>query len=272
MMFICETCGTQNADLAAAPESCPICVDDRQYIGAQGQRWTTMEELTADHAVVFEDDDGVLAMRMTPSFAINQRALLIPADCGNILWESLSLVTDDAVAELARQGGVSFIAISHPHFFSAMVSWSEALGGVPILLHEAHREWVQRPSPLVRFWSGDEHVLSPDVTLIRTGGHFPGSTALHWKRGPRPGGSLFSGDAPQVAADRRGVSFMYSYPNYIPMHPDRVRSMQLRLRPYDFDDVFGYSIGRNIIGDGRGAVDRSFARYLRAIGAEGFAS
>jgi len=266
MKFLCETCGTESSDLSAPPQTCAICSDDRQYLGPNGQRWTTMEELAAKHAVAFEHDDGLLAMRMAPSFAIDQRALLIPADGGNILWESLSLVTDDAVAELRRHGGVALIAISHPHFYSSMVSWSEALGGVPILLHENDRQWVQRPSPRIRFWSGDEHVLSPDVTLIRTGGHFAGSTALHWKRGPR-GGVLFSGDAPQVAADRRHVSFMYSYPNFIPLHPDEVRSMQTRLRAYDFADVFGYSLGRNIIGDGRAAVDRSFARYLRAVGA-----
>lgn len=267
MKFICETCGTENAELAAPPESCPICTDDRQYVGPNGQRWTTMQELALKHAIACEYDGGLLAMRMTPAFAIDQRALLIPADCGNILWESLSLVTTEAVAELERHGGVSVIAISHPHFYSSMVSWSEALGGVPILLHENDRRWVQRPSLFARFWSGDEHVLSPDVTLIRTGGHFPGSTALHWKAGPRAGGALFSGDAPQVAADRQHASFMYSYPNYVPMHPDEVRAMQQRLRRFDFTDVFGYSLGRNILGDGRAAIDRSFERYLSAVGA-----
>ena len=32
-----------------------------------------------------------------------------------------------------------------------------------------------------------------------------------------------------------------------------------------FEDVFGFSRGRNIIGGGRAAVDRSFDRYLRAV-------
>jgi hypothetical protein len=43
--------------------------------------------------------------------------------------------------------------------------------------------------------------------------------------------------------------------------------MQRRLDGYRFDDVFGYTWGRNILGDGRAAVDRSFDRYLRAIDA-----
>ena len=144
------------------------------------------------------------------------------------------------------------MAISHPHFYTSMVEWSEALGGVPILLHEADRAWVQRPSKHIRYWSGDELGLSADVTLLRVGGHFDGSTGVHWKRGPR-GATLLPGDALQVVSDRRHVTFMYSYPNFMPMKPSDVRHMQALLAGYDFDDVFGYTWNRNIIGGGRAA-------------------
>lgn len=73
------------------------------------------------------------------------------------------------------------------------------------------------------------------------------------------------GRALQVVIDRRHVTFMYSYPNYIPMKPDDVRGMRSRLARYTFHDVFGYTWGRNIIGDARRAVDASFDRYLDAI-------
>jgi hypothetical protein len=160
---------------------------------------------------------------------------------------------------------VDRIVISHPHFYSSMVEWSEALGGAPILLHEADKAWVQRSSSRIQFWNGDEYKLSDAVTLIRCGGHFPGSTALHWRDGPRAGGALFPGDALQVVSDRRHVSFMYSYPNFIPMKPADVRGMRARIAPYAFEDVYGFSWGRNIIGAGRVAVDASFDRYLRAV-------
>ncbi len=176
-------------------------------------------------------------------------------------------MTRDAGAALKASGDIDLVAISHPHFYSSMVEWSEALGGVPILLHEADRAWVQRPSRHIRFWRGDEHVIAPGVTLIRCGGHFPGSTALHWQDAERPQGALFPGDALQVVADRRHVSFMYSYPNHIPMHPDAVRGIQRRLARFAFADVYGFSRGRNIIGGGRAAVDRSFERYFGAVGA-----
>jgi hypothetical protein len=42
--------------------------------------------------------------------------------------------------------------------------------------------------------------------------------------------------------------------------------MRRRLEGYEFADVYGYTWGRNIIGDGRAAVDRSFDRYLQAVG------
>ncbi|GAB3384983.1 hypothetical protein [Lysobacter fragariae] len=108
--------------------------------------------------------------------------------------------------------------------------------------------------------------LSNDVTLLRLGGHFPGSAGLHWKRGPR-GATLLPGDAMQVVSDRRHVTFMYSYPNYMPMVAGDVRHMQSLLRGYAVDDVFGYTWSRNIIGGARAAVDASFERYLGTLAA-----
>ena len=262
---ICATCGTQFASAVPVPDACPVCEDERQYVGWGGQSWTTHEALAATHRLALADDDGLLGITHEPGFAINQRALLLPTDAGNILWECLSLVTPEAVAALRERGGVDLIAISHPHFYASMIEWSDALGGVPVLLHAADRQWVHRSSPNVEFLSGDERALSPGVTLIRCGGHFDGSTALHWQHGPRAGGALFPGDALQVAADRRHVAFMYSYPNLIPMKRADVRAMRDRVARFEFEDVFGFSRGRNIVGGGRAAVDRSFARWLAAV-------
>ena len=264
---LCETCGTQYADTPEPPAQCRVCEDERQYVGWMGQRWTTHEELARRHALRVADDDGLLGVAVAGEFAIPQRALLLPTDAGNILWECVSLVTPEAVAALQARGGVDLIAISHPHFYSAMVEWSDALGGVPILLHEADRAWVMRPAPQIEFWRGDMRRLSDAVTLVRCGGHFTGSTALHWRDGPVPGGALLPGDALQVASDRRHVGFMYSYPNYIPMKASDVRALRERLAPLAFERVFGFSWGRNIHCGGRAAVDASFARYFHAIDA-----
>jgi len=262
--YICETCGTQYSSSPEPPSHCAICEDDRQYVGLGGQTWTTHAALAQRYGLRIENDDGLLGIGVLGEFAIPQRALLLPTSVGNILWECVSLVTDEAVAAVKTRGGLSQIIISHPHFYSAMVEWSEAFGGVPILLHEADRDWVRRSSPRVSFWSGDVHVFSRDVTLIRCGGHFPGSTALHWQpTNRRP--VLLPGDALQVASDRRHVAFMYSYPNYVPMKTSDVVDMRQRLAGYDFEDVYGFTWTRNIIGNGRAAVAASFERHLRMV-------
>jgi glyoxylase-like metal-dependent hydrolase (beta-lactamase superfamily II) len=262
------TCGTLFAPAFQNPKSCPICEDERQYVGWEGQQWTTMAALAVQHHVRFAEEDGVTMFGLAPGFAINQRAFLIPQHTGNIMWECVSLVTDAAIAEIEARGGVTAIAISHPHFYSAMVEWSVALGNVPIYLHEDDREWVQLTSNAIQLWSGDELTLSDDVKLLRLGGHFPGSSALWWKSGPRSGGSLFPGDAVQVVMDRRRTTFMYSYPNMIPLPPADVRHIRERLAPIAYDDVFGFTWGRQIIGEAKRAVDASIDRYLAAIADE----
>lgn len=260
---ICETCGTQFAARAEPPRACPVCEDDRQYVGWDGQRWTTHDLLARRFRLRIGDDDGLLAFAVDGAFAIPQRALLLPTEAGNILWESLSLVTDEAIDALRARGGVDRIVVSHPHFYSSMVQWSEALGGVPILLHADDRAWVQRPARCIEHWQGDRLKLGPGVTLVRSGGHFAGSTVLHWASGPRGAGALFAGDSPQVASNRRSVSFLYSAPNAVPLAPREVAAMGERLAGLDYDDAYGFSWGRNIIGGARAAVQASIERHLR---------
>ncbi len=264
--FICQTCGLQYAENPSAPARCKICADERQYVGWAGQKWTTHEELAQDHSVRLEMDGDLLGIGITPGFAIPQRALFLPTDAGNILWECTSLVTPAAVAELKARGGVDMIVISHPHFYSSMVEWSEAFGGVPVIIHAADREWVSRPSPNLKFWEGDTLELSPSVTLFRCPGHFPGSTVLHWKNGPNGKDLLLAGDALHVVQDRQHVTFMYSVPNYIPSHPECVTEVRQRLDGVGFEDLYGYTWGLNILGNARQAVDTSFDRYFRAVG------
>ena len=57
--------------------------------------------------------------------------------------------TTATVAEVERRGGLAAIAISHPHYYTGMVEWSRAFGGVPIYLHADDRAWVMRPDPAI---------------------------------------------------------------------------------------------------------------------------
>lgn len=261
---VCATCGTQHPE-AERMTDCPVCRDERQYVGWEGQRWTTAVEIAATHEIRFTDCAGVMTLSLEPGFAIGQRALLIPQQGGLVMWECLPTVTDAALARIAGLGGVQAIAISHPHFYSAMYAWATALGGVPIYLHEADQDWLAFDSPSVRLWDGDRFALSDSLELVHLPGHFDGSAGLWWKDGPRPGGSLFPGDALQVAMDRRFVSFMRSYPNLIPLGPKALARLEAHVEPLRFADLYGSFAGREIIGDAKARVEASFARYRVAL-------
>lgn len=268
--YICVGCGTQYAPSVAASSSCRICTDDRQYVSWGGQQWTTHEDLATSHANRLEADGDVIGIGLSKGpdgagFAIPQRAILVPGPHGNTLWDCVSMVTPDIVAQLRELGGIARIAISHPHFYSSMVEWSDAFGGIPIYLHEADRDWVCRPSRAIEFWSGDTLDLTPDVRLIYTPGHFAGSAVLHWTNGPDGKQVLLSADSLHVTADRRHVAFMHSVPNYLPLPPSTVHDIGRRLAGIDFDDIYGFTWGLNIIGNARAVVDISIARHLAAV-------
>ena len=264
--FICTTCGTQHAESDLSPSICAVCEDQRQYVKATGQQWTTLEKLrlTNRNSIRFEER-GLTGIGVEPHFAIGQRALLLRTPKGNVLWDCVSLL-DAAVVEMVKAlGGISAIAISHPHYYSSMVEWSRAFGDVPIYLHAADRQWVMRPDKAIVFWDSETKSLDDGLTLIRCGGHFDGGTVLHWKDGAEGKGALLTGDIIQVVADRKHVSFMYSYPNYIPLSAAAVERIVKAVEPFEYERVYGAFWDMVIERDGKAAVSRSAERYCRAI-------
>ena len=266
MKFICVGCGVQHAESAVPPGRCAICEDQRQYVGPGGQRWTTLKELQATHKNQLDvEGPELISISTEPKFAIGQRALHVRTAGGNILWDCISLIDDRSVGAVQALGGVSAIAISHPHYYSSMVEWSRALGDVPVYLHAADGDWVKRPHPAIVFWHGDTHELAPGLTLIRCGGHFPGGTVLHWSGGAGGKGALLTGDVIQVGQDRKTVSFMYSYPNYIPVSARTVREIVAAVEPFEFDHIYGAWFGQNILSNAKQALRYSADRYIAAI-------
>lgn len=259
--FICRQCGARFPEAGAPPDGCPICRDERQYVRWGGQAWLTPEELAASYGLTCSEDHGVLSLRIKPAFAIDQRALLVEAEEGNLLWDCIGLVTPEAIAAIKARGTVLGIAISHPHYYTAMAEWAAALD-VPVHLHADDRQWVTEPDPAIRFWDGEALKLGPSLTLLRCGGHFAGATVLHHAGGE---GTLYCGDVLQVAQDRRYVSAMYSYPNMIPVNAATIRRIAAILDPYPFSRVYGAFEGRVIDSEAKSALARSFARYLDAI-------
>src|SRR6186713_949281 len=263
--FICTTCGTQYAPSDSPPAACPICDDERQYVPPPGQGWTTLDTLAKRNMNAWRElEPNLISIVTFPAFGIGQRAQLLRTPQGNILWDCISLIDRATIEMINAMGGLKSIAISHPHYYSCMVEWSQAFGGIPVHLHAADRKWIMRDDPAITLWQGETKELLPGVTLICSGGHYPGGTVLHWAAGAGGKGALLSGDIVQVVQDGT-ASFMWSFPNFIPLSAPRVEGVVASLKPYAFDRVHGAFTDRTIWSDGKGVVERSAERYLKII-------
>ncbi len=261
--FVCEACGTQFAESAEPPSECPVCADERQPL--KERRWTTLEALRDGYrAEIREVEPSLVGIGMEPDFAIGQRALLVESPAGNVLWDCISLLDDELLARVEERGGLAWIAISHPHYYSSCVEWARAFDA-RVLLHAADREWVMRPDERIEHWEGDTRALGDGLTLLRLGGHFDGGTVLHWAGGAGGKGALLTGDIVQVVPDPGWVSFMWSYPNLIPLPAAEVQRLTAALEPYEYDRIYGAWWDRVIGAGGKDAIRRSAERYLRRL-------
>lgn len=264
--YICTTCGQAYAPSEAPPSECRICKDERQYVNHKGQSWTTLEELQKTHRNdIREQEPHLIGIGASPQIAIGQRALFISQPGGGVLWDCTPLITDEAVAQIRVLGGLRAIAISHPHYYASMVDWSEAFGGVPIYIHADDKEHVTRPHRTIEHWTGESHDLGQGLTLLRLGGHFAGGAVLHWPDGAGGQGVLLSGDIVTVVPDTRYMSFMYSYPNLIPLPARKVREIPDKLEPYAFERVYSAWWDRVCKRDAKARLAASVERYIAAI-------
>jgi hypothetical protein len=263
--FICTACGTQYPESAQAPVQCLICEEERQYVPPRGQTWTTLEGLRQSHTNTFRQyERAIVGVGSTPAFAIGQRALLVRTDHGNILWDCIATLDDATVTLIKGLGGIDAIAISHPHFYTTMVEWARAFGA-PIHLHAADKQWIMRNDPAIELWDGETKALWDGVTLVRCGGHFPGGTVMYWAGGAGGGGTVCAGDILSVTTDRKWLSFMRSYPNFIPLSARAVERIGAALRPFAFDTIYGHSFDRVIAKDAKAVLEASVARYVAAV-------
>ena len=264
--WLCTACGTQYPDTPAPPAVCPICDDDREPPNRNDVAWTTLPDLVAsDRGLeVVEHEPGLTGIGTVPPFGIGQRPILVRTPSGNVLWDCMAFL-DDAVEQAVRaRGGLSAIAVSHPHFHTTMVEWADRFD-VPIWLHEDDRPWVMRPSDRVRFWTGETHTLAPGATVVRLGGHFPGSTVLLWQHAADGHGVLLTGDTIMPVPASGWATFLYSYPNSLPLPAAEVRRIRDAVAPYAFDRLYAGWFGQELIGGADRAVRGSADRYLATL-------
>lgn len=266
--LVCQACGTQfpSTDRAAV-KTCHICDDPRQFVPASGQSFTTVSELKASSEAhyhnVFEPypgDDRITYIRTEPSFGIGQRATLIKTPAGNVLWDCITFLDDETIRRIREAGELRAIVISHPHFYSAHVVWARAFG-CPVYISSDDAEWTTMPSEHRQLITQTETtILNTGVRAVKVGGHFPGSLVLLFDRHVFIADTFMltlsgvgSYDSDALGAKRSAkppglntFTFMWSYPNMIPLPPDEVARMWSVISPYNFTAAHGSFVGRDL--------------------------
>lgn len=263
---LCTTCGVEH--LHPLPAVCAICADERQYLPADGvQRWSTLEQLQSDRSIeTWEMEPGLYGLTTTPSVGIGHRPILVQTPEGNLLWDPPAYIDDAAVEAVKALGGIRWIIASHPHMYGVQVEWSKAFANAPIYINERDAEWVSRPSNTMVQWDG-EIELASGLKVIRVGGHFPGSSVVHW-RGHDGEGVLLSGDAFVPVPASGWVTFLRSYPNRLPLSGGTVRRIADQVTQLNFDRLYGNFPDPVITTDARQAVKQSADRHIAWVSGE----
>ncbi|HBZ11678.1 MAG TPA: hypothetical protein DEO65_17740 [Bacillus bacterium] len=264
--FICTTCGVQYHKSEEPPEYCSICTEERQYVNPNGQDWTTLDDMRASGIYqneIVRMEEGLYRITTVPEFGIGQSAFVVQGDRINVLWDCISYLDVETQKQIRELGGIDGISLSHPHYYSTQVQWAEAFD-CPIYIHEDDKKWVMEPSNRIVFWSDEQLELSEDLFLHRLGGHFKGGSVLHWPGGNGGKGILLTGDIIQVVADTNWVSFMYSYPNLIPLPASKVKELANRVNDLHFDRLYN-AFQKAVIKNAHEAVQRSAKRYINAL-------
>ncbi|KAL4803613.1 beta-lactamase-like protein [Aspergillus unguis] len=239
--------------------------------------------------------EKLVSIHTEPRFAIGQRAYLCRTsaptgggDTFNVLWDCIAYIDEDTVNEIKRLGGIQAIVISHPHYYTTHLVWAEIFG-CPVYLSAEDEEWVVLRDSHGGF-SGNRQVLftekeltfgpemsgsgasEGDLVAIKTGGHFPGSTVLWW----RSLKTLLIADTIAVVPSARywvgrpagtaSFTFMWSYPNMIPLTADDVHEIWNAVKHTDFEITRGAFIGMDTNVDSKKRFLDSAQIFVRAMG------
>ncbi|GAA1634604.1 MBL fold metallo-hydrolase [Brevibacterium sanguinis] len=264
-VMICRNCGVETSPPPSAV--CPICADERQWVPRSGQEWVSRDDLEAEgHRVVIDErEPGLHALRVEPRLGIGQTCYLAQTSEGNLLFDVPPYIDAEAVAAVAAFGGVAAIVPSHPHMFGMQLAWSAAFDDASVHVCARDREWLQRQGPAIEFFDDGTEPL-PQVSVHRVGGHFPGSVLALWEGGDGSG-VMLAGDSIGPVVRDGWVTFMRSFPNYLPLSAAVVQRIAASVSDLDFDRMYG-NFGQTITGGAHAAVQSSADRYARWVSGE----
>ncbi|XWX02409.1 hypothetical protein V2A60_010446 [Cordyceps javanica] len=266
--LVCTACGTQfpTTDRTVVT-TCRICDDPRQFVPESGQSFTTVATLKDSESPRYKNiftpytaDPRITYIRTEPSFGIGQRSTLIKTPAGNIMWDCITFLDDETIQRIQKDGGLKAIVISHPHFYSAHVVWARAFS-CPVYIASDDAKWATMSSSHRQLLTDVETtILDTSAKAVKVGGHFPGSMVLLYDQHifvadtfmlTLAGVGDYEGDA--LGVQRQGrpeglntFTFMWSYPNMIPLGPDELERMWAVIRLYSFAAAHGSFIGRDL--------------------------
>ncbi|GAA5225838.1 hydrolase [Paeniglutamicibacter antarcticus] len=263
----CATCAIEHPDSTLPPEVCKICSDERQWVPVAGQQWVTREQLVErGYRVLIEElETDLYAVRTEPKLGIGQRGLLLRTEAGNLLFEPPGFIDEAAIARLQELGGVSVIASSHPHLTGSSIQYSHAFNHAPVYVARADEPWIRRPDTAIILWEGSA-VLLPGVIMHQCGGHFAGSSVVHWPAGRGGAGVLLTGDTIGVGGDRKSAHAMRSYVNNIPLPARAIERILDTVLPLEFEGL--YTAFGTLEKGARETVDWSLRRYISWVNGE----
>jgi len=258
--IICSTCGTYFL-AATAPNLCPICAEERQYIPATGQGWTKPDDLCRDHSIkINKIKESLYEIDIIPTFAIGQRALLLLSKNGNVLWDCIPMLDEQTIDFIKSKGGLKAIAFSHPHYYSNMNDWA-AIFHCPVYIHENDAEHIVHKGEHINLWKGEELELWDGIKIMLIGGHFAGSSILHVPFLSKEG-SILCGDTIFLSPSKKHFSVMRSYPNRMPLPLSEIRRIKKRMESIPMDSFYGYIKTQNLDVGVKQVFEDSMERYL----------
>src|SRR5699024_1176418 len=119
--------------------------------------------------------------------------------------------------------------------------------------------WVQRHGRALEYYDAEVEPV-PGIRVRQVGGHFPGSSVALWRA--RSDGALvmLGSDSVSPVARAGWVTFMRSFPNYLPLSAGAVQMIAERVADLEVERIYG-SFGQRLLGGGARAIAESADRY-----------
>lgn len=235
--FVCTNCGFWQK-FFEMPSYCPVCVDYRHVLPANGWSFSGLEEARGLGRSLFEEiEAGIFRYGTETPLGISPLGYVVVRPDGNVGFEGTGWYDDAALEHIESIGGISYLSASHPHSYGALWQLRERFEP-EVILQADDLVWATAFPPT---WTFDDRLrIGDDVELIRTGGHFAGHTILNLSER----GIVFAGDAlkfeidPDDARLAIGLSTHKAFVRRIPLTPLEVQRYRDIFVTLDFDQAW----------------------------------